>query len=1038
MRKIALMMFLCLAVLVGWSQDGTVRGRIVNATGQPLEGLSVTVKGTNRGTTTSADGRFQISASQGQTLVISGVGFPAMERTVEGETVNFTLTETANTLSDVVVVGYGTQRKAAVTGSIVSLNNADLTRRQVASANNLLQGIAPGVTVQQQSGRPGADGAGIVIRGQSSILGNNTPLVVIDGLLLDMAAFNQIDPNAIESVTVLKDAASTAIYGSRGSAGVVVVRTKRAKNQGTQISYNNFITKQEATAIPQRVSAIDHMLLSNEAERNRTGNPNAAIFPQALIDKYRSTAANNLDVIDTDWINEIFTNNGLLQNHNVQLSSNSEQANIFASFTYLNQQGLIQNSSFEKFDFRFNPEFKVNRKLTLTGILGYNRNETTNPSTGSAEFIIRQAIALPAIGGGRFGPGIFGDAGQSNNRNPIAQAEATGNSVTKGNTLLTRFGFNYHPIKGLEIESFWGREQRNPTTKTFIKNAGIYRPNIVTGSYDKIADWPGNTTLSESYRNDVYQTFLGQATYNFNLAQQHSFKILAGAQNELFTRSFFGASRQGFVNPNQPQLNLGNGVRDNNAGASENAIVGFYSRLNYSYKNKYLLEVNGRRDGSSRFSQVLDKQWGNFGSASAGWIFSNEDFFSGIKNNISYGKLRGSFGGNGNQNIGLDYGFDAFYGNAGYANSVNGTNAYFNNVTTLGQAILQFPNPSLSWETSKQWNVGIDLGFLKHFNVTADYYVRTQKNQLLRRRLPNSAGGQADPFVNAGAMENRGWELSLNYRNKVGKWNFDLTGMVMDVRNKVVSLVEGTPFLGDGIRTTPGLPFNSYFGYRSIGYFSDSNDVKTSPVQFGVPWSAVPTTGPKPGDVKYADISGPDGKPDGKVDNFDRTFLGNSFPRYEYSFNFNVGFAGFDLNILGQGVARRNNYLSGTGAVPFNSGDFAASVLEQHKDYWRPDNQNAAFPRLLPSGFGANNYLLSSQWIRSAAYFRIKNVNLGYTIPATVLSRVKLRSIRVFVAGSNLFTVTNAWKGFDPEITGADAEFYPLMRTWTAGLNVNF
>ena len=1039
MRKIALMLLCCLAALAGWSQGAAVRGRIVNAAGQPLEGLSVVVKGTNRGTTTSADGRFQIEAAQGQTLVLSGVGFPTTERNVDGESLTITLTETANTLSDVVVVGYGTQRRATLTGSVVQLSNADLNRRQVASANNLLQGIAPGVTVQQQSGRPGADGAGIVIRGQASLAASNTPLVVIDGLALDMSAFNQLDPNAIESVTVLKDAASTAIYGSRGAAGVIVVRTKRARGKGTQISYNGFVTKQEATALPQRVSALDHMLLSNEAERNRTGNPNAVVFPLALIDKYRTTPANNLDVIDTDWIGEIFTNSGLMQNHNVQLSSAGEQANIFASFTYLNQQGLIQNSSFEKFDFRFNPEFKVSKSLTLTGVLGYTRNTTINPSTGSPEFIIRQAIALPAIGGGRFGPGLFGDAGQSNNRNPIAMAEATGNSVTNGNNLLTRFGFNFHPIKGLEIESYWGREQRNPTTKTFITNAPIYRPNVVTGGYDKVADWPGNTSLSQSYRNDVYQTYLGQATYNFSIAQHHKVKVLAGAQSELFTNSFFGASRQGFLNPNQPQLNLGTGARDNNAGASENALVGFYGRLNYSFRDKYLLEINGRRDGSSRFSQDLDLQWGNFGSASAGWVFSNENFFSGLKDKISFGKLRASYGGNGNQNIGSNYGFEAFYGNAGYANSVNGTNAYFNNTTTLGLAVLQFPNPFLSWETALQANVGLDLGFAKHFTLTADYYVRTQRDLLLTRPLPASAGGLFNPIVNAGAMENRGWELSLNYRNKVGKWTFDLTGMLMDVRNKVNTLVPGVPFIDGGfLRTQPGYAANSYFGYRAIGFFTDSNDIKTSPVQFNVPWNASPTVGPKPGDMKYADISGPEGKPDGRVDNFDRTFLGDAFPRYEYSFNFTVGFAGFDLNILGQGVGRRNNYLSGTGAVPFASGDFAASLLEIQKDYWRPDNQDATFPRLLPSGFGGNNFLASSWWIRSAAYLRIKNVNLGYTIPATVLNRIKMRSIRVFVAGSNLLTITDSWNGFDPEINTANAEFYPLMRTWTAGLNVNF
>jgi hypothetical protein len=305
---------------------------------------------------------------------------------------------------------------------------------------------------------------------------------------------------------------------------------------------------------------------------------------------------------------------------------------------------------------------------------------------------------------------------------------------------------------------------------------------------------------------------------------------------------------------------------------------------------------------------------------------------------------------------------------------------------------------------------------------------------LLQRTLPQSAGGLSNPFVNAGNMENKGWEFSLNYKNKFGKLGVDVTAMISDVKNTVTGLVEGTPFIGDGIRTAPGQALGSYFGYVSAGYFSDSTDIKSSPVQFGIPWNPTSATvGPKPGDVKYKDVNG-----DGKIDANDRTFIGNAFPRYEYSINVNLTYANFDLNIFGQGVGQRNNYLSGTGAVPFASGDFAASLLDIHKNYWRPDNQNADFPRLLPSGSGGNNFLLASQWLRSAAYFRIKNVNLGYTVKKQWLDKAKISALRVFVSGSNLLTISKAWKGFDPEINNANAEFYPLMRTYTAGINVTF
>ena len=1037
MKKLSFL--LCLLLLLfqqAMAQQIRVSGRVTSAgTGNPAEGISVVVKGKKAGTITGANGNFTILADKNADLVFSGIGFTTKEAKVTGDLLDITLQPTAGDLGEVVVVGYGSQKKASLTGSLVTLNNAALNRRQVSSTSQALQGLAPGVTVQQQSGRPGADGASIIIRGQGSIQGNNAPLIIVDGLAL--ASLDLIDPNAIESITLLKDAASTSIYGNRASNGVVLVKTKRASGQQMKLSYNGFVTKQEATAIPERVSAIDHMLLSNEAERNRTGNPNAFVFPQTLIDRYRTTPANNLDVIDTDWLKEVLTNTGLMQNHNVQLNAGGERMSLFGSFSYLSQQGLIPNSAFNKYDLRLNPEFKVSKKLTLIGVLAYTNSITTNPSTGSAEFIIRQAIGLPAIGGGKYGPGMYGTAAQSNNRNPIAMAEATGNSVVNNNILLTRFGFNFHPIAGLEIEGYWGRQTSNPYTKSWVTNANIYQPNLASSSYSLIGTWPGTTSLSEAWNNNIYTTYLGQATYTKRLGN-HTFKFLAGGQSELFTNNFFGASRQGFINPNQPYLSLGSGIRDNNAGANELALAGFFARFNYSYKDKYFLELNGRRDGSSRFSQALDKQWGNFGSISAAWVFSKEKFMESLDKDIVFGKLRASLGGNGNQNIGNSfYVFDAFYQQAGYTNPASSpnlnTNSYFGNVTNLGLALLQFSNPQLGWETSKQWNIGLDLTLAKNFTFTADYYVKTQKDLLLQRTLPASAGGLTNPFVNAGNMENRGWEFTVNYKNRFGKLGVDITAMVSDVKNQVTSLVPGTPFIGDGIRTAPGQAAGSYFGYVTAGYFSDSTEIKAAPVQFGIPWNVSPLVGPKPGDVRYTDLN-----KDGKVDGDDRTFIGNAFPRYEYSININLNYGNWDLNIFGQGVGQRNNFLSGTGAVPFNSADFAASLLSIHKNYWRPDNENALFPRLLPSGSGGNNYLLATQWIRSAAYFRIKNINLGYTLPQSVLSKTKISNFRIYFSCANLLTLSNAWKGFDPEINSANAEFYPLMRTFTGGINVTF
>ena len=1048
MRKTIYLLLMLFTTLLGVkAQDIKVTGSVIESvTGKPLESASVTLKGKGKGVATNANGDFSITVAKGESLVVSSIGYNSKEIKADDAVVNVSLDKSDNNLADVVVVGYGTQKRANLSGSVVQLNNASLIKRQVSSASQVLQGLAPGVTVQQQSGKPGADGASIRIRGEGSILGNSNPLIVIDGLQMPTGtgqdALNNIDPNVIESVTVLKDAASTAIYGNRASAGVILVKTKRANNKGLQVSYNNFFTKQSFTALPQRVGAIEHMELSNIAYLNQFPTGTALPFSIAQINKYKTSPANNFDIIDTDWEKELLTNSGLMQNHNVQLMSGGERVNIFSSFTFFNQQGLIQNNSFKKYDIRFNPEFKLSDKLTLSGVLGLTNNNTINPSTGSAEFIIRQTIGLPAIGGGRYGDGMFGTAAQSNNRNPIAMAEATGNSNTEGNTLLTRMALNYKPVKGLELDASWGREKRNPYTKTFQKNADIYTPNLVTGKYDKTSVWPGVSRLSETWRNDLYQVFSGQVMYTFKVKDDHSFKVLAGAQQELTTQYFFGASREGFINPNQPYLNLGSSNIQNNAGANQLALVGFFGRLNYGFRDKYLFELNARRDGSSRFSQAKDKQWGNFGSASAAWVFSKEKFFSDITKYISFGKLRGSFGGNGNQNIGSNYVFDAFYqqSNYGAIGNINGTNPYFNNLNTLGVAILQFANPDLSWETSQQWNVGLDLSFAKHFTLTVDVYNRTVKNMILPRSLPSSAGGLNDPFVNAGSMENKGWELALNYRTKVNKWGFDATFMLSDVKNNVIGLVPGLPFIGGGSsRTQPGYALNSYYGLKASGYYADSNDIKASPTLYGSGWSTNPAIGPKPGDLKYQDISGVDGKPDGKIDDNDRTFIGNNFPRFEYSINLNVSYQNFDLNIFGQGVGMRENFLSGTGAVPFLATDFIPSLLDIHKDYWTPQNPNATFPRLLAGGGSYTNNFRASDWyIRSAAFFRLKNINLGYKLPANIVSKAKIAAVRVFVSTQNLFTITKAFNGFDPEIDNANGEFYPVMRTYTAGLNITF
>lgn len=1001
-------------LFVGWTtangQGNKVTGQVFDTeTGQAIPGANVAVKGTNKGTLANADGQFSLDAPAGSVLVISSIGYDSQEAPMGNGPLKISLKPNNRTLSEVVVVGYGTQKKATLTGSVSQLKAEELTRRQVATTSNLLQGVAPGVTAFQSSGKPGADGATIRVRGQGSIFSDQGALVLVDGVVSSM---DLVDPNAIDNLVILKDAASTSIYGSRGSNGVILITTKRGGKSGIRVSYNAFLTQQEATRIPKKASAVDHLELSNEATRISTGNPAAFVFPQALIDRYKTGVIDNIETFDNDWVKLVLTGSGLMQNHNVTVDVGTEKASLFASVSYLNQQGLIQNNSFKRFDLRLNPDIRFNDKLRLSGVLFFNQGTRVEPAGSTPEFIIRQAIGIPATGPAKFGDGMYGDAGQSNRRNPLGQAESSGILTVNTPSFLGKANLIYTPVKGLDLEVSYAREQGSPYTKRFQTNYDVYVPNIANRTYDFSSRYPGTNQLSEAYSINIRNTFLAQSSYRYTNAV-HDAKILVGFQTEEERNTSLGASRTDFVNEQLPYISLGGANRDNSGGASEIALAGAYSRFNYTYKDKYLLEVNGRYDGSSRFSQALDKQWGFFPSASAGWVFSSEPFMTGLANVLQFGKIRASYGSLGNQGISGRYPFTVNYS--------SGADYYFNNAINQGFAINTAANSGIGWEKSTQLDVGMDLTLFRGLNLTFDYYVKTISDLLLQRPIPSYIG-LSPAFLNLGSMENRGWEVTVNYRHSFGKLKFDGTALLSDVKNKVLDL-PGVPYLDSGLsRSIAGSPLSSYFGYVADGYFQSREDIAITPKHFFTP---------NPGDIKYKDTNG-----DGQVNADDRQLIGNSFPRYEYSLNLNLNYGIFDLNLFGQGVGKRENYISGTGAWPFFAADFVPSLLDMHKDYWRADNPDARFPRLTPTiGVNSTN---SSHWVINSSYLRLKNVNLGIKLPQTLATKLKVQSARLYVSGQNLLTFTKFWEGFDPELTDNNANFYPLMKTYTVGVNLKF
>ncbi|HEX9958010.1 MAG TPA: SusC/RagA family TonB-linked outer membrane protein, partial [Fibrella sp.] len=445
-----------------WAQQRTITGKVTDqSNGQGLPGVSVTVKGSQRGTVTSAEGTYSLTAENGAVLVFSFIGYTPAEIPVgTRETVSLALEPSSRNLDEVVVVGYGTQKRATLTAAVTQLRREDLVVRQVATASNLLQGLAPGVTVTQQSGRPGNDGANVTIRGVGSLYSGTTPLLVIDGVQQPpntLETLNNMDPNNIESITLLKDAASTAIYGARAANGVIVVRTRRGTAEGIQIDYNGFMSTQRATRLPERLSGIEHLLLNNQAAINSGA---AAPFSTTFVEAYRTNAADNFRYIDTDWLGSVLTNTGLMQNHNLNLSGGSDRVRFFMAGTYLNQQGLTQNTSFKRYDLRFNTDVKLTKNLSFQGDLIYTNSTETQPGGSTAEFIIRQAIGSPATGAGKFGEDQYGDAAQSNFRNPIGQAEASGfNRIQRPNTIL-RANFTYRPFSFMDVEAQFSNNSR--------------------------------------------------------------------------------------------------------------------------------------------------------------------------------------------------------------------------------------------------------------------------------------------------------------------------------------------------------------------------------------------------------------------------------------------------------------------------------------------------------------------------------------------------------------------------------------------------
>jgi TonB-linked SusC/RagA family outer membrane protein len=1010
-KAIWLCWLLCLLLVNSYAQQ-RVAGRVTDDRGNGVESVTITVKGTTTNAVTSASGDFSITANNGQTLVFSSVGFAPKEVEVTGSRINITMERATGDLGEVVVVGYGTQRRSAVTSAISVVKGDQLTKRPLASTSMALQGAAAGVVVQQSSGQPGADGGNIVIRGVGSITGSTAPLIIVDGV--EGVSLNDIDPNVIENVTILKDAASTAIYGVRGTNGVVLIKTRRGQAGRTSISFNSFVSKQTPTNFPELLSAVDNMILNNEAVAN-TG---ATVLPysQATIDLYRNTAANNMTVFDTDWKDLIFQNDGLMQNHNIIVSGGSDKVTFLASGSYLNQHGIIVNNSFKKYDLRINSDVKVTNRVKFTTDIFYTNATNVQPAGMSPNEIVQRGISMARNFPGKFADRQYGDAGQSNRINPIGAAENSGINRAQTPTISLRFALNAEVFKNFVVDASYNH--RGSYTEAYAARGtyNSYNPNPATNSYifDRVI---GDSMLSYTNNRSITNQYYASGTYSYNLKDDHQFKLQGGFQGLDNTFSSVGASRAGLTDPGRPYLNLATSSQQPSVSgsATDYSLAGFFGRFNYSFRQKYLLEITGRYDGSSRFSQVLDKQWGFFPGMSAGWVISSEDFMKDVSF-VDYAKLRVSYGKLGNQEVGGNYPFVA---------SLNGGTAYyFNGVLTPGSSLNNIPNESISWESSAQSNIGVDLAFFRNkLTVTFDYYQKKITDMLIDFPVSNALGyaGNSTIPANAASMINKGWEFSATYRNTLGKLNYSVTGNVSDVVNKVTD-TRGLDIVQGNQISRAGYSIRSYNVFLTNGLYQATDN-------FAKPFNGSRTTGA--GDVKFVDVDRND-----TINAKDRVLVGNNFPRYEYSFNLNADFKGFDLNLFLYGVGKRDNYISGVGVEPFNAGNWIASGLTSALGRWTTTKADAQYPRLYSGGNG--NYVSSDFWLRNGAFMRIKHITLGYTLAKRLSERMGIQQLRLYVNVVNPFTFSDYEPGFDPEPNNQNSSFYPIMKTYTAGINLRF
>jgi TonB-linked SusC/RagA family outer membrane protein len=998
--------------LINSTLDGTVKDA---QSGETLPGALVRIKGTSHQVGTDNAGKFRFVTGQKfpYTLLINFIGYEPVELVANGSPIEVLLKQKPNELGEVVVVGYGTQKKQDLIGSVSQISAEKVNNRQAPQLSNALTGQLPGVTVIQRSGKPGASSGDINVRGVGSFGAGTTPLIIVDGV--QSTSFNEIDPNDVASISVLKDASSAAIYGARAANGVILVTTKNGKAGKTKISYNAYAGFQKATALPEFVNSWEFAELYNEASNSQS-------YTAADITKYKDGTDRDL-FPNTNFVDAVLTKNGVQTSHNITASGGNEHNQFNISGGYLFQDGLVVKNNYNKYNLRLNLVNELSPKVTLTtrlSAINSNANEPGTPATLDASGvlgIISSTVRYPAIYAGKLSSGYYG-LGVVQKGTPISFLETESFTKTNNQNLTANLRLDYQALPELKLSVVGAYNQLTADQKNFSASQ-VLNPTLTLG--------PNQLLINNG--NTKYKTLQLLADYSKHIGK-HTFGLLAGASHEDSATDSLTASRDKLPGNDLTQINVGAEDNQKNSGTgSEWAIQSLFGRLRYNFDQRYLFEGTIRYDGSSRFP--TSTKYAFFPSAAVGWRIGQEKF---LKDRFSWFndlKLRVSYGILGNQNI----------DNYPYQNTLNtGVNYPFGGQISSGVALTQLTDPNLHWESTRTADVGVDLSLFKgKLNLGATYFDRNTYDILYSPASSVSSvlGFKLSP-QNTGKLVNKGFELTLDHVNTIGDFTYNINANLTIVDNKVKDLgvgnvVQPNGLIGNGSTLFIGHPLEMYYGYVADGLFVDEQDIKD--------WPSLTAINPlaKPGDIRYKDISGPNGVPDGKVDaTYDRKVLGSRIPKYSFGLNLGSSYHNFDFNVLLQGVAGVKGTLDSYAGYAFNN--FGNVQRWQKDERWTAANpqRNAGYPRLeIISNSGTPNTLPSSFWIINASYLKLKSVQLGYTLPSTVSTKAGLSRARIYLSGENLANLNNYRKGWDPEInTGGN--FYPILATYTVGLNVTF